>query len=33
MTFDFVTPGLSGIFTLAMPDYAASMTGEDLTSL
>lgn len=33
MTFDFVTPGFSGIFTLAMPDYAASMTGEDLTSL
>ena len=33
MTFDFVTPGLSGIFTLTMPDYAASMTGEDLTSL
>ncbi len=33
MTFDFVTPGLSGIFTLALPDYAASMTGEDLTSL
>ncbi len=33
MTFDFVTPGLSGIFTLAMPDYAASMTGEDLTTL
>ncbi len=33
MTFDFVTPGLSGIFTLTMPDFAASMTGEDLTSL
>ncbi len=33
MTFDFVTPGLSGIFTLTMPDYAASMTGEDLTTL
>jgi len=33
MTFDFVTPGFSGIFTLTMPDYAASMTGEDLTSL
>ena len=33
ITFDFVTPGLSGIFTLTMPDYAASMTGEDLTSL
>jgi hypothetical protein len=33
MTFDFVTPGLSGIFSLTMPDFAASMTGEDLTSL
>ncbi len=32
MEFEFVTPGLAGIFTLNMPDFAASMTGEDLTS-
>ena len=29
MEFDFVTPGLAGIFTLNMPDFAASLTGED----
>ncbi len=33
MQFDFVTPGLAGIFDIAMPDFAATMTGEDLTSL
>ena len=32
MTFDFVTPGLAGLWPLTMPDFAASMTGEDLTS-
>ncbi len=32
MTFDFVTPGLAGLWPLSMPDFAASMTGEDLTS-
>ncbi len=32
LDFDFITPGLSGIFTLTMPNFAASMTGEDLTS-
>ncbi len=33
MQFDFVTPGLAGIFNIAMPDFAATMTGEDLSSL
>ncbi len=33
MTFNFITPGLAGIFTINMPDFAATMTGEDLTSL
>ncbi len=33
MTFDFVTPGLAGLFPMDMPDFAATMTGEDLTSL
>jgi hypothetical protein len=32
MDFDFITPGLAGIFTLTMPSFAASMTGEDLTT-
>ncbi len=32
MTFDFVTPGLAGLWPLSMPDFAATMTGEDLTS-
>ena len=32
MTFDFVTPGLAGLWPLSMPDFAASMTGEDLCS-
>ncbi len=32
MTFDFVTPGLAGLWPLSMPDFTASMTGEDLTS-
>ena len=32
MTFDFVTPGLAGLLPLTMPDFAATMTGEDLTS-
>ena len=27
--FIFVTPGLVGIFTLNLPDFAASLTGED----
>ncbi len=29
MQFDFVTPGLVQIFTLNLPDFAASLTGED----
>ncbi len=33
MKFDFVTPGLSGILDIDLPDFAATMTGEDLTSL
>ncbi len=33
MEFEFVTPGLSGLLTLTMPDFAASMTGEDLCTL
>ncbi len=33
MNFDFVTPGLSGILDIDLPDFAATMTGEDLTSL
>ena len=33
MQFNFVTPGLAGILNMAMPDFAATMTGEDLTSL
>ena len=32
MGFDFVTPGLAGLFPIDMPDFAATMTGEDLTS-
>ena len=33
MTFDFVTPGLAGLFPIDMPDFAATMTGEDLRTL
>ena len=29
LTFIFITPGLSGIFSITMPDFAASLTGED----
>jgi len=29
MEFDFVTPGFAGIFTINLPDFAASLTGED----
>ncbi len=29
LTFIFVTPGLSGILNITMPDFAASLTGED----
>jgi hypothetical protein len=29
MTFDFITPGLTGILQLDIPDFAASLTGED----
>ncbi len=32
MQFDFITPGFAGIFNIAMPAFAATMTGEDLTS-
>ena len=33
MQFNLITPGLAGILNIAMPDFAATMTGEDLTSL
>jgi hypothetical protein len=33
MQFNLITPGLAGILTIPMPDFAATMTGEDLTSL
>ncbi len=33
MQFNFVVPGLAGIFPINVPDSAATMTGEDLTSL
>ncbi len=33
MTFVFVTPGLTGILDIDLPDFAATLTGEDLTSL
>ncbi len=33
MTFNFVTPGLAGILNIDMPDFAATMTGEDLQTL
>ena len=29
MTFQFVTPGLAGIFSIALPDFAATLTSED----
>ncbi len=29
--FTFLTPGLSGIFTINMPDFAAVMTGEEVS--
>ena len=29
--FTLITPGLSGIFTINMPDFAAVMTGEDVS--
>lgn len=29
MTFEFVTPGLAGLFSIAMPGVAATRTGED----
>ncbi len=32
MQFDFITPGLVGIFTLDIPGFPASMTSEDHTS-
>lgn len=32
MTFNTITPGLAGFVSLAMPDFAASLTGEDLGS-
>ncbi len=33
MQFDFITPGLAGLFPINMPAFTATMTGEDLTSL
>lgn len=29
LQFDFLVPGLAGLFTLNMPDFTASLTGED----
>lgn len=29
MVLDLITPGLSGIFSIDLPDFAASLTGED----
>ena len=29
MVLDLITPGLSGIFTINLPDFAATLTGED----
>ena len=29
MTFQFVTPGLAGIVSIAMPNFAATLTSED----
>lgn len=32
LAFQFVTPGLAGFVSLPMPDFAATLTGEDGTS-
>ncbi len=32
MTFQFVTPGLAGLFSLALPDFAATLSSEDGTA-
>lgn len=29
MNFDFITPGLSGMASIPMPDFSATLTGED----
>ncbi len=33
LQFVFITPGLTGILDIAMPDFAATMTGEDFRTL
>lgn len=32
LSFQFVTPGLAGIVSIAMPDFAATLAGEDGTA-
>ncbi len=32
LSFQFVTPGLAGIVSIAMPDFAATLVGEDGTA-
>lgn len=32
MVFNFVTPGLSGIISVNLPNFRTSMTGEDMTT-
>ena len=32
MVFNLVTPGLSGLVTISMPDFSTSLVGEDLKS-
>lgn len=32
MTFQFTTPGLAGLADFSMPDFATTLTGEDMTS-
>jgi len=32
LTFDFITPGLSGVASISMPDFASTLTAEDSTS-
>ena len=33
LTFNPVTPGVSGFGTLSMPDFAASLSGEDAQNI
>ena len=32
MTFRFMTPGLAGLADISMPEFATTLTGEDMTS-